>query len=81
MASLMEADDRKTEDFKVLKKGLAYTWSVAVAAQPELGKGYMEKWVQSDDGAIRWIMKQNLKKKRLVRMDGEWVAVQLELLG
>jgi hypothetical protein len=80
-ASLMEADDRKTEDFKVLKKGLAYTWSVAVAAQPELGKGYMEKWVQSDDGAIRWIMKQNLKKKRLVRMDGEWVAVQLELLG
>jgi hypothetical protein len=80
-ASLMEADDRKTEDFKVLKKGLAYTGSVAVAAQPELGKGYMEKWVQSDDGAIRWIMKQNLKKKRLVRMDGEWVAVQLELLG
>jgi hypothetical protein len=79
-ASLMEVEDRKTKDFKILRKGLAYTWSVAVAAQPEVGKGYMEKWVCSEDETIRWIMKQNLKKKRLVRMDSEWVAAQLELL-
>ena len=80
-ALLVDVEDHQTEELRVLKKGLAYTWSVTVAAQPELGKGFMEKWVRSDDETIRWIMKQNLKKKRLDRMDSEWVAAQLELLG
>ena len=30
--------DRKSEDFEVLKKGLAYCWSVAAAACPEKRK-------------------------------------------
>jgi hypothetical protein len=41
----------------------------------------MEKWIGSDDKDVRWIMKQNLKKKRLIRMDEDWVAAQLERLG
>jgi hypothetical protein len=27
-----------------------------------------------EDWDVRWIMKQNLSKKRLARMDAEWVA-------
>lgn len=77
-ASIKDQDDRKSQDFKVLRKGLAYGWSVAVAAQPELGKPMMEKWITSKDKDIRWIMKQNLKKKRLSRMDEVWVENQLK---
>jgi len=34
----------------------------------------MEKWVASNDKNIIWIMKENLKKNRLARMDKKWVA-------
>ena len=80
-SSISEEADRKAESFKVLRKGLGYGWSVAVAAQPGIGKDRMEKWIGSDDRDVRWIMKQNLKKKRLIRMDEDWVAAQLESLG
>ena len=73
-ASLSQIADRKGEDFKTLRKGLAYCWSVAVAALPEQGKAYMEKWLASSDRDVRWIMRENLKKNRLARMDAAWVA-------
>ncbi len=65
--------DRRSEDFLALRKGLGYCWSVAVASLPEEGKALMEKWLVKSDQDIRWIMKENLKKKRLVRMDTAWV--------
>jgi len=76
-AALLESKDRKSEEFQVLKKGLAYCWSVAVAALPGEGKIYMDKWLGSSDRDIRWIMKENLKKNRLVRMDAKWVEERL----
>ena len=78
-SSIVEEVNRKADDFKVLRKGLGYGWSVAVAAQPGIGKGVMEKWIGSDDKDVRWIMKQNLKKKRLIRMDEDLAAAQLEI--
>jgi hypothetical protein len=60
---------------------LAYGWSVAVAAQPAAGKPRMEHWIASPDPDIRWIMKHNLKKKRLLKMDDAWVQAQLEALN
>jgi hypothetical protein len=80
-ASVLGQQDRRSAEFKVLRKALAYGWSVAVAAQPAMGKPRMEKWVASKDPDIRWIMKQNLGKKRLSRMDESWVKAQLEALG
>jgi len=56
-----------------LRKGLGYCWSVAVVAAPGTGKKMMETWFSSDDKDIVWIMKENLRKKRLIRMDAEWV--------
>ena len=79
--SVLNEQDRRSAEFKVLRKGLAYGWSVAVAAQPAIGKPRMEWWMASPDPDIRWIMKQNLKKKRLTRMDEAWVEAQLEVLG
>jgi hypothetical protein len=51
-ASIVGFRDTKDEAFEVLKKGLAYCWSVAVAACPEKGKKLMEKWAGSKDKNI-----------------------------
>lgn len=80
-ASIQEASDRKDQDFLTLRQGLGYCWSVAVAAHPESGKPLLERWIDSRDPDIRWIMKQNLKKKRLARMDETWVSDCLSLLS
>jgi len=80
-ASIENVDDRKSDEFRALRKGLAYCWSVAVAAYPEAGKPVMERWLDSEDKDIRWMMKQNLKKKRLRKMDENWVNDNLKRLG
>ncbi len=72
-AGVRSVENRRNEEFRALKKGLGYCWSVAVAACPELGKRAMEKWFGSEDKDVLWIMKENLKKKRLARMDAAWV--------
>jgi hypothetical protein len=46
-----------------------------------LGKPEMERWTGNDDPDIRWIMRENLRKKRLERMDPEWVAHQLDVVA
>ena len=73
-ASIRLVKNRKDEDFKVLRQGLGYCWSVAVAACPGAGKPLMEKWFVEEDKDIRWVMKENLRKKRLERMDAQWVV-------
>lgn len=65
--------DRKNEGYIALKKGLAYGWSVAVAVSLETGKQLMEKWLQFDDKDVHWVMQENLKKNRLIRLDEAWV--------
>ena len=73
-ASLASASDRSGEPFKVLRQGLAYGWSVAVAALPRAGKPLMERWFASPDKDVRWLMRENLRKNRLARLDPAWVA-------
>jgi len=72
-ASVRQVENRKSEDFTALRKGLGYCWSVAVAAMPDEGKRLMEKWLVDTDRDVRWIMKENLKKNRLARVDASWV--------
>jgi hypothetical protein len=72
-AGIEQVLNRRGEDFLVLRKGLGYCWSVAVAALPAEGKALMERWLVRPDKDVRWIMKENLKKARLVRMDARWV--------
>jgi hypothetical protein len=72
-ASVRKVENRKSEDFVTLRKGLGYCWSVAVAALPDEGKRLMEKWLADADRDVRWIMKENLKKNRLAHVDAGWV--------
>lgn len=73
-ASLAGEAGRKSDDFRVLRQALGYCWSVAVVALPEQGKPMMQRWLASGDPDVRWIMRENLKKNRLARMDPAWVA-------
>ena len=78
--SMLAVEDRKNDAFKTLRQGLAYCWSVAVVAAPQEGKALMEKWLASSDPDIRWLMKENLKKNRLVKMDAAWVKESTDKL-
>jgi hypothetical protein len=71
--SIVRESDRKAEDFKTLRQALGYCWSVAVVALPAEGKPAMEKWLRKSDPDVAWIMRENLKKNRLARMDAKWV--------
>ncbi len=63
-----------TEEEKVLRKALGYGLSVAMVSNPEKGKKVFEEIAVINNKNIRWIVKENLKKNRLVFMDREWVA-------
>lgn len=71
--SIVREKDRKAEDFKTLRQTLGYCWSVAVVASPIDGKPAMEKWLVNPDPDVAWIMRENLRKNRLQRMDAKWV--------
>jgi hypothetical protein len=77
-ASIHSRKDRKNEAFIAFRKGMGYCWSVAVAANPEYGKRRMEKWITSKDKDVLWIMKENLKKSRLIRCDERWVGNMIQ---
>jgi len=78
---LLKEDSRKQEDFKVLRKTLGYGWSVAVVHNLEEGKNLMDKWLICDDKDIMWIMKENLKKNRLIKKDPQWTNYWRSKLG
>jgi hypothetical protein len=77
--NLASSTDRRSDDYRTLRQGLAYCWSVAVAALPEAGKPAMEKWLGCEDRDVQWVMRENLKKNRLVRADPAWVEHWLGL--
>ena len=79
-AYMESADNPKDEAFKVLRQGMGYCWSVAVAALPEAGKPIIGKWLTSESKDVHWIIKENLKKNRLVKMDANWVKACLARL-
>ena len=73
-AGVVQHDEQqKSEEYRVLQKGLSYCWSVAVVSIPEKGKKYMERWIRERHPIVRAIMKKNLDKKRLQKMDADWV--------
>ncbi len=72
--SIVRESNRRAEDFKTLRQALGYCWSVAVAALPGEGKPAMEKWLVNVDADVVWIMRENLKKDRLRRLDAKWVS-------
>ncbi|MHA1978749.1 MAG: hypothetical protein ACW98I_17745 [Candidatus Hodarchaeales archaeon] len=65
--SILSNLNNRNDDFKVLRKGLAYTLSVIVVEVPDEGFNLLKLLTNNDDNDIRWIIKENLKKNRLTK--------------
>jgi hypothetical protein len=59
--------DGKNEAFRHLRRTLGYTLSVITAAAPEEGFALMKECAGWNDSNITWILRENLKKKRLAK--------------
>lgn len=59
--------ERKNEEFRILKRALGYTLSVVTAAAPDEGFALMRECAAWNDQDIAWILRENLKKKRLAK--------------
>jgi hypothetical protein len=86
-AGLAVADpaERRSDEFKALRKGLGYCWSVAVAAAPETARPAFEALVErataSGDRDLLWVARENVRKRRLERLHTNWVAALGKRLG
>ncbi len=63
--------ERKREDVRVLRQATGYTLSVITAALPEQGFALMRECASWDDADINWILRENLKKKRLAKFSDQ----------
>jgi len=59
---------RKDAGVRVLRQGLGYCWSVAVAADPARGLAEFAKIEQSEDPDVAWVARENRKKRRLASL-------------
>jgi len=64
---IIRASYQNSEELIALRKGLGYSLSVVVQAIPEEGFKFMDKFTRSENKNIIWILKQNLKKNRLIK--------------
>lgn len=70
-------DGKLSENQNSLRKTLGYGWSVAIVSLPNEGKLAFEKIAGCNNKHIKWIVKENLRKKRLTVMDKKWVEKML----
>ncbi len=68
--------DRKSDPFRTLRQALGYCWSVAVAAHPSAGIPRMQRWLAHPDLDVQWIMRENLKKKRIAHLVGNLLQIK-----
>lgn len=61
-------ESRRDEDVRVLRKGLGYCWSVAVAADPAHGLPRFRALASCADPDVDWIVRENSRKARLARL-------------
>ena len=64
---LLETSERRSDDFRILRKALGYTLSVVVQAVPDPGFGFMTGLIETRDPDLAWIVKQNLQKNRMLK--------------
>ncbi len=77
---LQETKDRKSEHFRVLRKALGYTLSVVIVPLPKEGFQYLRQLAKMNDPDINWIVKENLKKNRLIKNYADQVRAVKNLL-
>jgi hypothetical protein len=60
-----------------MRQALGYCWSVAVAADPEAALPVFRRWLEHPDLDARWIMRENLGKKRLAPFLGSSLNISV----
>lgn len=73
------AAERKKEGFRILRRALGFTISVITVATPEQGFALMRECATWNDDDVTWILRENLKKKRLAKFTQD-TAVLSQLL-
>ncbi len=63
----LPAGVRRSDPVVTLRQALGYSVSVVVVAAPEPGFALMQTWTSWNDLDINWVIRENLKKKRLAR--------------
>jgi hypothetical protein len=58
---------RKTEEYRILRKGMEYAVSVYTAAAPDPGFRFLSRWASSEDMDTKKIVAANLRKSRLAK--------------
>ncbi len=71
---------RRHPDVRVLRQALGYTLSVVTAACPDGGFALMCEIATWNDPDINWILRENLKKRRLARFS-DYTARVIDLLA
>jgi hypothetical protein len=80
-AQMLVAGERKTAEFRTLRQTLGYSLSVVTCASPIEGFAYMQQIAGSHDADVLWVIKENLKKNRLIRNFPNEVASTKKLLS
>lgn len=68
LLSARPPESRSDTSVRTLRQGLGYCWSVAAAADPGPGLVAFAGLRDSADTDVQWIVRENLKKKRLARL-------------
>ena len=63
--------DRRADGVRTLRQALGYTLSVATAAAPEPGMALLRRLAAGDDADLRWVARENAKKRRLAPWAGQ----------
>lgn len=64
---IIASTERKSDDFKTLRKALGYTFSLIALVYTPNCFGVMKKLLELNDNDITWIVKENIKKNRLIK--------------
>ncbi len=73
------AEQRRNDEVRSLRQALGYTLSVVTAAAPEAGFHLMEELAALPDADMVWIIRENLKKKRLQSFSDRLETIEIAI--
>jgi hypothetical protein len=81
LVRMLTAEDKRSDEFKTLRKGLGYSLSVVISALPDKGFSYIRQLAEIKDPDIRWIVQENITKSRLQKSFPAEVEAVAKVLG
>lgn len=74
LGKVVRESDRRNSDYNILVKGLCYTLSVVIVGIEREGFAYLNDLLDMNHPIVNKIVRENLKKKRLIRLNAKNVA-------